>query len=146
VTAQELLDTLRARGVRLRVKGDRLAYEAPPATLTPGYRNALVTMKPEILEILRAEPTTDWTRVSLWDLDKVLELAVPWSDVRLLIAPGCRVARKLRASDPRPGRVWCLCEVADILLSGVRPADAQKIGVTKIAFDAVLTESRKVQP
>jgi hypothetical protein len=138
VTAQELLDTLRARGVRLRVKGDRLAYEAPPATLTPGYRNALVTMKPGIIEILRAEPTTDWTRVSLWQLDKVLEVAVPWSDVRLLIAPGCRIARQLRATDPKPGRVWCSCEVLNLLLSGVTPEDARKVAATRLDFDATI--------
>lgn len=140
MTPRELVTTLRAKGVRLLVKGDRISYEAPPATLTPVYREALVAMKPAILDLLRGEALdTDWTRVNLWNLDRILEVSVPWSDVRLLIAPGCRVARELRGSDPQPGRVWCVCEVLDLLLSGVKPEDARKIAKARITFDGTLT-------
>lgn len=119
------------------MKGDRIVYQAPPATLTPVYREALVSMRPEILDLLRGEALgTDWTTVNLWQLDKVLEIAVPWSDVRLVIAPGCRIARELRSSDPKPGRVWCSCEILDLLLSGVTPGDARQIAETRITFDA----------
>ena len=79
---------------------------------------------------------TDWSRVSLWSLDRILEVEVPWSDIRLLVAPGCRIARELRATDPRPGRVWCVCEVGNLLLSGVIPEDARKIAEAKLTFDA----------
>jgi hypothetical protein len=75
----------------------------------------------------------------------VLELAVPWSDVRLLIAPGCRTARELRATDPRPGRVWCACEVLDLLFSGVAPEDARKITEERVTFDATLAGTTKAE-
>lgn len=63
---------------------------------------------------------------------------MPWSDVRLVLAPGCRVARELRAQEAKPGRVWCTCEILDLLLSGVAPDDARKIAETRLTFDATL--------
>lgn len=70
-------------------------------------------------------------------------MAVPWSDLRLVIAPGCRIARELRATEPKPGRVWCVCEVIDLLLSGVKPDDAGEIADTRIAFDATMAGVRR---
>ncbi len=77
----------------------------------------------------------DWTRVSLSALDRVLEVAVPWADVPLILAPGCRVARELRERDSKPGRVWCVCEALDLLYAGVTPQDARKVGEARLLFD-----------
>lgn len=65
----------------------------------------------------------------------MLEIAVPWSDVPLILAPGCRIARELRERDSRPGRVWCVCEALDLLLTGVTPQDARKVGEARLLFN-----------
>src|SRR5574341_839121 len=132
----DLLAALEARGVRLRANGDRLVYEAPAGALTDADREVLKAAKPAVLAYLRsqrASSTTDvnWSRVSLYQLDRALEVAVPWADVPLILAPGCRIARELRTQDPNPGRVCCVCEVLDLLLSGVTPADARALATAR---------------
>lgn len=137
MTLSDVIHGLEARGARLRLREDGALTIRPKGVATPTELEVLATLREEVAAHLRGRPFgADWTRVSLWQLGRVLEVAVPWSDVRLLIAPGCRVARELRASDPKPGRVWCVCEVSDLLLSGVKPEDAQKIAETKITFEA----------
>jgi len=49
MTARELLETLRRRGVDLKPEGDSLRYRAPAGALTPTLRNALATHKTEVL-------------------------------------------------------------------------------------------------
>lgn len=120
MTAAALVAALEARGLHLEVDGCDLVVQ-PAAAVTPEDVAVLRRVKPDVIAVLRGRTLrTDWTRVSLYQLDRVLELAVPGSDVRLVIAPGCRIARELRASDPKPDRVWCCCEVIDLLLSGRR--------------------------
>jgi hypothetical protein len=134
------VEALLARGVRLAARGKLLDVDAPTGTLQDGDRAALREHKAAVLALLRERRaseavTRDWRRVSLYQLDRVLEVAVPWSDVPLILAPGCRLARELRAQDPRPGRVWCVCEVLDLLLTGVTPEDARKVGEARLLFD-----------
>ena len=86
--------------------------------------------------------SVDWDRVSLYRLDKVLEVAVPWADVPLILAPGCRSARELRDRDQKPGRVWCTCEVLDLLLTNVPCEDARKIGEAKLVFGGTVAGVR----
>jgi hypothetical protein len=138
VIAAAFIEKLRARGLYLELDGPALVIEAEEgaARMTPEEREALKTLKPEVIAFLRGRTLgTDWTRVSLYQLDRVLEVSVPWSDVRLTIAPGCRLARELRARDQKPGRVWCTCEVLDLLLSGVTPEDARKVAQARLMFD-----------
>jgi hypothetical protein len=120
--------------VRLFERDGSLAF-APRSKVTQADREALLAHKAALLALVRSR-TAQVARLNLWSLDRVVEVAVPWSDVRLLIAPGCRVARELRASDSKPGRVWCCCEVIDLLLSGLTPEDARKVGQTRTEFDA----------
>jgi hypothetical protein len=134
VTALEVATALGARGVRLFEQDGSLAF-APRSKVSQADREALIAHKPALLTLVRAR-VTQAARVNVWSLDRILEVAVAWSDVRLLIAPGCRVARALRAADPKPGRVWCVCEVVDLLLSGVRPEDARTIAEARLTFDA----------
>ena len=74
--------------------------------------------------------------MSLPALDRVLEVAVPWADLPLIVAPGCRIARELRDREARPGRVWCVCEALDLLLTGVKPEDARKVAEARLTLDA----------
>ncbi len=138
MTAETLVARLEGRGLRLVRRGEIVAVR-PAGQLKTDERAAMRRLRPEVVSLLRGRALgTDWTRVSLYQLDRVLEVAVPWSDVRLIIAPGCRIARELRATDPKPGRVWCVCEVSDLLLSGVNPEDARNIAETRLTFDATL--------
>lgn len=140
MTAAELLASIEARGVRVAPRGESLAV-APAGVLQDAEREALRARKPAILALLREREArrlprgTGWSHVSLYQLDRVLEVAVPWSDVPLILAPGCRIALELRARDPQPGRVWCVCEVLDLLLTNVPPDDGRKVAEAKLLFD-----------
>jgi len=147
VTAAAFIEKLRARGLYLELDGPALVIEAEEgaARMTPDEREALKALKPEVIAFLRGRTLgTDWTRVSLYQLDRVLELSVPWSDVRLIIAPGCRLARELRARDPKPGRVWCTCEVLDLLLTGITPEEAWKVAEAKLALAGAVVGARRL--
>jgi hypothetical protein len=134
--AQRLLAGVEARGVRVSHRGDSLVVR-PAGVLKAEERAALAAAKPEILRLLQARALgTDWRRIGLWSLRDVLEIRVPWADETLILAPGCRVARELRAVDPHPGRIWCVCEITDLLLTHVPPRDAQAIGQARLIFSA----------
>lgn len=139
MTAGELLAAIEARGVRVAPRGESLAV-APAGVLQEAERRALRAHKAAVLALLRERQArtvagADWSRVSLWQLRDVLEIAVPWADVPLILAPGCRIARELRERDSKPGRVWCVCEALDLLLTGVTPHEAQKVGEARLLFD-----------
>jgi len=55
MSAAAVLAEARRLGIRLTVRGDRLAFDAPRDAFTPEMREALVTHKPELLALLRAE-------------------------------------------------------------------------------------------
>jgi hypothetical protein len=150
MTPTDLLRTLESRGARFWSEGGRISWEAPRGVLEPADLEALRRSKPSLLSLLRkrqaaqgeaykASVDLDIERVTLGALDRILEIAVPWSDFRLLLVPGCRLARELRKRDAKPGRVWCTCEVLDLLLSGVSPEDARKVGLTKLDFGGQVT-------
>lgn len=121
MSASALVADLEARGVVLAEKAGRLSVR-PMARVTAGELAALRSTKPDVLRMLRARTLgTEWSRVPLSSLDRILEVMAPWSEINILLVPGCRIARDLRALDPKPGRVWCTCEVLDLLLSNVRP-------------------------
>ena len=136
MTVSEFVTALEAEGFRIREQDGNLVIN-PARRVTSTMKETLTGMGREILVYLQERKSrADWSRVSLFQLDRVLEVAIPWSDVRLLIAPGCRIARELRAKDPKPGRVWCVCEVLDLLLSSVTPDDARKVAETRLLMDA----------
>lgn len=53
MTALELLEDLKKRGVDLEPEGDSLRYRGPAGALTPSLRQALATHKAEVLSHLR---------------------------------------------------------------------------------------------
>lgn len=148
MTALALLADLEARGVTLRPAGQQIAFEAPVGAMRDADREAIRAHKAAVLVLLRARearvvPGVDWSRVSLTQLDRVLEVAVPWADVPVILAPGCRIARELRARDSSPGRVWCVCEVWDLLLTGVKPEDARKVAEARLMFGGAVVSVRQ---
>ena len=147
MTPEALLAAAEAQGLHLAPRQSGALYVSPSDLLTPELRGALKAQKPAIRSLLRDRALgTDWTRVGLWQLKRVLEVAVLWSNTRLVIAPGCKLAGELRATDPKPARIWCSCEVSDLLLSGVTPDDAQKIGEARLIFDATLDGITNTSP
>lgn len=142
-----LVDDLARKGVKLWSQPDgRLGFEAPGG-LIPADREALLAHKPAVLALLKerqARLLADVVKVKLRDLTRIIEIAVDWCDIPILIAPGCRVAKDLRAADPKPGRVWCVCEVLDLLLTSVPPEDAQRIGQAKLALDGAVVGARRL--
>lgn len=145
MTAGDFVIYMRNRGLCLVLLDGSLAIETEEgvAPMTEEERSTLKALKPQIVTFLNG---VDWQRVSLYSLDRILEVSVPWSDVALLIAPGCRLARELRAQDPKPGRVWCVCEVLDLLLSGISPEDARRVAGARLALDGAVVGVRQEQP
>jgi hypothetical protein len=56
MTAQEILDEIRMLGGRLEARGDRLHVEVPAGVLGSEHREALATLKPELLALLQTKP------------------------------------------------------------------------------------------
>ena len=146
MTPAALVASLEARGAHLLVDGVDLVVR-PAAAVTPEDVKNLKKLKAEVLSVLRSRDlSADWSKVNLHQLDRVLEVAVPWCDVPLILAPGCRIARDLRARDLKPGRVWCTCEVLDLLLTGVMPEDTRRIGETKLGFSGAVVGACRLEP
>ncbi len=145
MTPEALLTDIEARGVRVVERAGSLVA-SPAGVLGEAEKQALREHKSAVLAVLRDRQSrllADIVRVPLRNLTRVVEVAVPWADVPLLISPGCRVARELRLADAKPGRVWCVCEVLDLLLTNVPPDDARKIAEARLTFDAdTITVSR----
>lgn len=54
MTATELLEALRRRGVEVRLDGEELRVRAPKGALSAELREALVALKPDLLDLLRS--------------------------------------------------------------------------------------------
>lgn len=134
MTAAEVLSGFRRRGVKLWPAGDRLRYAAPEGLLTAADLAALAEVKMAVLELLKDELAA-LPAVRLGALNRVLEVAVPWAELPLLFVPGCRLAERLRATEARPGRVWCTCELRELLLTGLEPLEARLVAEAKVALD-----------
>ena len=138
MNADTLVADLEARGVHLAEKAGRLSVRPTDRVAAEEFA-ALRASKPDILRLLRARTLgTEWSRVPLSALDRILEVMVPWSEINILLVPGCRIARDLRARDPKPGRIWCTCEILDLLLSNVPPDDSRKIAEAKLLLKGTL--------
>ena len=53
MSALELLEDLKSRGVRLTVQGEQLIYKAPRGVLTDDLRKKIIRHKPALLPVLR---------------------------------------------------------------------------------------------
>lgn len=148
MTPAALVDALAARGATITAREDGALVITPRGVLQDADREALRAQKAAVVSLLRERQArtvsgVDWSRVSLYELDRVLEIGVPWADVPLILTPACRIAAELRSREPRPGRVWCVCEVIDLLLTGVRPEDARKVAEANLAFGGAAIGARQ---
>ena len=138
MTAPALVAELEARGVTLCERDGRLIIR-PSKAVTVEETAQLRQAKAEVLALLRGRSLgVDWSRISLYQLDTVVEVVVPWADASIILAPGCRIARAIRSTDPQPGRVWCTCEVLDLLLTNVPGADTRRVGAAKVALQGMV--------
>lgn len=145
MTPDQVVLGLEARGLRLELDGADVMVR-PVTSITADDVEVLTKNKAAVVALLRGRSAgVDWSMVSLYQLDRVLEIAIPYSDTNLIIAPGCRIAGQLRAQDPTPGRVWCVCEVLDLLLIGASPEHARAVAEAKIAFGARIGSVRPVE-
>jgi hypothetical protein len=141
LTAAQLLAAVEQRGVVLIPEGGRLRVRG---VLDADLLDALRVQKPAILALLKQRDAMlpEITQVSLYPIDKVVEVAVPWADVTFFIAPGCRMAHQL-AEQFGWGRGWCTCEILDLVVAAVRPADARKVGEAKVFMNGAVTSARR---
>lgn len=147
MTAADVIADLEARGVRLQATGQGLDYEAPEGALRPSDLEALRAHKAAILALLRERPeraAEDVSRTSLWSLDRIVELAVPWWPETLFIVPGPVHARKLKAEGVSPGRIWDVAEPLDLLLVGVTPDDARSVAEERLRTAGTIVTARKL--
>jgi hypothetical protein len=123
----------------------------PRQALREDERAALREHKPAVLALLRERSTsgTDRARdpadvagVSLYRLDRIIEIAVPGLRETLFIVPGPAQARELEAEGIARGRIWDTAEVLDLLLAGVTPEDARRLVEAKITTGAVVVGAR----
>ena len=145
MTAVEIIANLEARGISLELdESCGFVIETNGPRPTPDDMVALRAEKDEIVDALRARqaapaterPLPEPLEMPLHKLTNILVLDVPWCAQPVYIAPGCGVARRL-ARGHGHGRVWCVCEVLDLLFSRISPSDARKIAEGKLMFDGV---------
>jgi hypothetical protein len=140
MTAADLVEALEGRGVRLAERDRGRLSIRPADRVRPEELDALRREKAVVLALLRGRALgVGWSRIQLNQLNRVLELPIPGWDQSLVIAPGCRVTRELRSQDPKPGRVWCVCEILDLIIMNVPPADARKVAEATLMFDSTIT-------
>ena len=142
---EALISALESRGVSVTVDGEELVLR-PARAVTAADVAALRERKAEILGLLRARDLgADWRAISLYEVDKIVELRIPGFETTLILCPGCRVAQELRKTDSQPGRIWCVCEVIDLVTSGVTPGDARAVAQARVLFDAQGTGVRQMK-
>jgi hypothetical protein len=101
----------------------------------------------DILRRLGIEPPvpTEVARVlalPLTELDRVIEVRVPWWPLTLWFVPGEADVQALLGEGVTRGRIWTATELADLLTLGVPPAAAQTVAVVRAEFDGAITEVR----
>jgi hypothetical protein len=125
VTAAQAVAEARRHGCRLKLEDGRPVLYGRPGSLPEPILDTLKANRESVAALLATEeppaPLPEVARVSLYQLDKVLEIVVPWSDQTLFLAPGCRVARQL-AERYGQNHVRCVCAVLDFFLRGDAPA------------------------
>jgi hypothetical protein len=146
--ATAILADLESRGVRV-VERDGNLVITPRQALREDERQALREHKPAVLALLRerqprvdqipnaGEPsdrTADVAALSLYQLDRIIEIAVPALRQTLFIVPGPAQARELEAEGIGRGRIWDTAEVLDLLLAGVTAQDARSLAEMKLGI------------
>jgi hypothetical protein len=139
-----LVADLQARGVTLEPRGDRLAVR-PVDRVTSGELEALKRHKPEVLALLR-RADSEVARVlglRLPQLDRLLEVRVPWLAVSLWFVPDPSAAEVLVGEGVSRGRIWTSSELIDLIgIPNITTASARRLAETKAAIDGEITAVR----
>jgi len=145
MTAVALVADLQARGVTLEPRGDRLAVR-PVSRLTREEIEALRRHKAEVLALLRGPAPAEVARVlglPLNQLDRVLEVRVPWLPVTLWFCPAEADATGLMTEGVSRGRIWTAAELLDLLgIPSITKAGVRTLAVAKLEFDGDVVEVR----
>jgi TubC N-terminal docking domain len=132
-----LVGTLRDRGVTLKPDGDLLRIR-PASMVSPDEKAALRVHKAEVLALLRSDPA-EVVRVlglPLDQLDRILEVRVPWWPDGLWFVPTEADAEMLCGEGITRGRVWTARELQDLLTITVLTKTAVRtVAEAKLAMD-----------
>ena len=128
----QLVRQLAAKGIDVVLLGGDVVLEVEgEARPTPEEKEMVREQREALRTYVLRRDLPPIARVRLDQLDRVLEVAVPWADYRLLITPGCAAARQLREVDAMPGRIWCVCEVLNMMLTGATRDHARMVAEWK---------------
>jgi hypothetical protein len=141
----ELVGTLRTRGVILRPDGDLLRIR-PASMVSSDEKAALRVHKAEVLALLRLDPEVGRVLgLPLDQLDRVLEIRVPWWPDPLWFVPAEADAEILVHEGISRGRIWTAGELRDLLsIPGITKASARRVAEAKLAMDGDVTVVRPV--
>jgi hypothetical protein len=149
VTAADVFRQAAVAGVILAPGPTGIRARASTGTVPDRIKDLVREHREALVEVLRADPEAGRRaadllaaevplpvilRTKITALDKILEVSVPWADQTLFLAPGCKVAARLSTEFGR-GRVWCVCELLDLVFSGIRGEDLKKVMDIKLTFD-----------
>ena len=146
--AVALLADLRRRNVRVSSQGDRLQVRAPRGAVSERDRDALGTLKPEVLERLKIEARLLYLPLDEFaQQDYSIELAVPWLPDTIWFVPRVEHIDDLIHEGVHRGRIWTTQELRDLLsLSGLTERDLVSLSRFKIEFDGEVLVVANAEP
>lgn len=137
-TAVALLRDLRRHQVHIEAHDDRLRIRAPMGTVSDRDREALRTLKPDLLERLGQEEhllslaLDEFARQSY-----SIELAVPWLEETIWFVPSTEHIDGLIRDGVKRGQIWTANELTDLFAEpGFDEQDIIAVGRLKLQFGA----------
>jgi hypothetical protein len=102
--------------------------------ITAGRGAPRVTVRPDLAEVARV------LGLPLPQLDRLVEVRVPWLPVTLWFVPGESEAEGLLADSVSRGRIWTAGELLDLLaVPGITKAAARHVALAKLEVDGEVT-------
>jgi hypothetical protein len=149
VSAASVVRRLRASGWSLSLADGHVVLLSPRG-LPPHEINAGIAFvrdaHDEVASVLRAEAAAI-ACIRIPDLDRVVEVRVPWSATSHYFVPGDEETARLIAEGVPREHIWSSSELAALLDAGARPNDLQAIAEVRIApvRDALLREAEAIK-
>jgi hypothetical protein len=151
--AAAMIADLRARGVSLERRGDRLIAR-PVSRLTLNEQEILRQHKAEIMTLLKRSPVPldplEVARIlglQIPQLDRMVEIRVPWLPVTLWFVPGPAEVEILVAEGVTRGRIWTSLELLQALaIPDITTAGVRRLAEAKLEFNGEITRIRAIVP
>jgi hypothetical protein len=126
----------------------------PVSRLTPNEQEALRQHKAEIMTLLERSPVPpdplEVARIlglQISQLDRMVEIRVPWLPVTLWFVPGPAEVEILVAEGVTPGRIWTSLELLQALaIPDITTAGVRRLAEAKLEFKAEITGIRAIAP